>query len=63
MKGLNNMADYKQMYHKMFNALTDAEKLLECANTILREAQQECEELYIQASDTLITFPEKPAKR
>lgn len=56
------MADYKQMYYRMFNAFTDAEKLLECANIILREAQQECEELYIQASDTSITFPEKSAE-
>ena len=35
---------YKQLYHKMFNANEDAIRTLE-------KAQQECEELYLQATE------------
>jgi len=46
------MVDYKQMYHKTFNAITDAERLIEMAAAMLRIVQQECEELYIETDDT-----------
>lgn len=47
------MPDYQKMYHIMFNAATDAERLLagdSRASMILRKAQQDCEELYIEAA-------------
>jgi len=46
------MPDYKKLYHKAYNAITDVERLIEEATTILRTAQQECEEIYIQTDDT-----------
>ena len=45
------MADYKKMYHKMFNAVTDAEQLASQAARIMRSAQLECEEMYSDADD------------
>jgi|GEM_PF-3580268 len=33
------MPDYKKLYHKTFNAITDAERLLEHAAKILRATQ------------------------
>lgn len=53
------MADYKTMYHKMFNAVTDAERQLQQATDTLRTAQQECEEMFIQANDTPISLSER----
>jgi hypothetical protein len=53
------MPDYEKLYHIMFNAATDAEKLLAQANEVitikhlvradetLKEAQRLCEELYV----------------
>ncbi len=45
------MADYKKMYHKAFNALTDAEQLVSQAGRMMRSAQQECEEMFVEADD------------
>jgi hypothetical protein len=45
------MPDYEKLYHKAFNAITDAERMLETASAMLRIAQQECEELYIAPND------------
>lgn len=51
---------YRLMYAKMFNAATEALKLLESyecceevreAMELLRTAQRECEEIYISAGD------------
>ena len=44
--------DYKHMYLCLFNAVTDALRELEAgdapsAGTMLRDAQQKCEEMYI----------------
>ena len=47
------MSDYKKLYHKAFNAITDAEQLIETAATTLRIAQQECEDLYIESGTPL----------
>ena len=46
------MPNYKQLYHKAYNAITDAERLVETAVATLRQAQQECEELYIETDNT-----------
>jgi hypothetical protein len=50
------VADYKTMYHRMFNAATDAERLMEKAVIILKAVQIECEEKYIAADETPITL-------
>ena len=54
------MADYKKMYHKMFNVVTDAEQLASQATRMLRNAQLECEEMYTEADDTPISLAGKP---
>jgi len=56
------LADYKRMYHKMFNAVTDAEQLASQATRILRGAQLECEEMYTDADDTPISLMDKPER-
>ena len=38
------MPNYEKMYHKAFNALTDAEKRIAEASAIIHNAQQECED-------------------
>ena len=43
-----NLADYRALYHKMFNTVTDAERLVTQAASMMRTAQQECEESYLQ---------------
>jgi len=43
-KGENVMADYKTMYYKLFNSLSDAIE-------ILQKAQQEGEDIYIISPD------------
>ena len=48
------MPDYKKLYHKAYNAMTDAECLVSKATATLRAAQQECEEMYVAADDTPI---------
>ena len=51
------MADYKEMYLKLFRATTEAIELL-------RQVQQETEELYISSEDTrLIVLPEADDKK
>lgn len=54
------MPDYKKLYHKTFNALTDAESLLQQASAIIQKTQQECEELYLEAPDTPISLHKIP---
>lgn len=45
------MADYKKMYVRLFRAVTQSIELLQ-------EAQQDCEELYLSASEPeLSVFP------
>jgi hypothetical protein len=55
------------MYHKMFNAVTDAEQLVSQADRMMRAAQQECEEMYTEADDAPIELagkkPEEPEKK
>ncbi len=46
----NNKVDYKKMYHIMVNAAEDAMR-------ILIEAQQKCEEMYIESSDEETALP------
>ena len=46
------MPDYQSMYHKTYNAITDAERLIDQAKEILRTTQQECEKMYIETEDT-----------
>ena len=41
-----------QMYTKLFNAITDARKLVDEAMEILSNAQIEAEEIYISKEDT-----------
>ena len=50
------MPNYKKLYHKAYNAMTDAERLVDKAVTVLRAAQQECEETYVDADDTSISL-------
>lgn len=51
------MADYKEMYLKMFRAATKA-------IDILVETQQECEELYLSAEETeLIVLPQSEEEK
>ena len=56
------MPDYEKLYHLLFNTITDAlEKLesgdLETACILLIRAQQQTEELYIEAGEEPIGFP------
>lgn len=62
-KGSGFMPDYKKMYHIMFNAATDAERmaaeaerLAKKSSEILRKAQQECEKIYLEADNEPITL-------
>ena len=48
------MPDYKKLYNKAYNAMTDAERLVDKAAATLRAAQQECEEIYVDAEYTPI---------
>lgn len=50
------MADYRKMYHKAFNALTDSEQLISQAARIMRAAQIECEEIYVGVDDAPINL-------
>lgn len=47
------MADYQKMYLRLFNQVTDAIALLQ-------QAQQETEELYIAADDTMPSLQPLP---
>jgi len=42
--------DYKKLYHKAFNGITEAEKLIAQASVILKITQQECEEIYMASA-------------
>ena len=54
------MADYKKLYYKIFNAITNAEKLISQAVGLMRTAQQECEETYMDADETPLRLTDKP---
>ena len=45
------MVDYKKMYLTLFNATEDAINTMENVRQALIQAQRECEELYISASE------------
>ena len=45
------MVDYKKMYLTLFNATEDAINTMESVIQSLIQAQRECEELYISASE------------
>ena len=45
------MVDYKKMYLTLFNATEDAINTMENVRQSLIQAQRECEELYISASE------------
>jgi len=49
LKGCVIMPDYEKLYHKTYNAITDAERLIETAANMLRIVQQQCEKIYIEA--------------
>jgi len=51
------------MYHKMFNAVTDAEQLVSQAAQMMRAAQLECEEMYTEADGTPITLANRPEEQ
>lgn len=52
------MPDYKEMYLIMARMSERVERLLEEAASLVIEAQQQCEELYISAPDPeLIVLP------
>ena len=46
------MPDYEKLYHKTFNAITDAERLIAKASILLKAIQIECEETYLDSEDT-----------
>ena len=51
-----DMTDYQKMYYLLFNAITDALRLVEQGNpaaavALLRRAQNRAEEIYIDASE------------
>lgn len=50
------MPDYKKLYYKNFNEITDAERLIERALIILKTTQQKCEDVVIEADDTPISL-------
>ena len=55
------MPDYRKLYHKMFNTVTDAEQLISQAARMMRNSQLECEELYVKADDTPVELiPNEP---
>ncbi len=58
------VADYRKLYHKAFNALTDAVQLVSQAGRMMRAAQQECEEMFVEAEDAPVKLadhmPEEP---
>ena len=51
--------DYKKMYLKMFNAVTDAEQLVSQASRMMRAAQLEYEELYTEADEAPIVLADR----
>ena len=61
------MPNYKKLYHKAYNAITYAERLVDKAATLLRTTQQECENIYVDADEEPISLAdfadEKEMKR
>ena len=55
----DSVADYKKMYHKIFNSVTDAEQLVSQAARMMLAAQLECEEMYTGADDTPIALADR----
>ena len=54
------MADYKKLYSKMYNAVTDAERQLQSVTDLLRTAQQDCEEMFMAADETPLGLADRP---
>lgn len=65
---------YATLYHLMFNAVTDALRAMEAHNygdagRILRNAQREAEERYVESPEenkqapVLLLFPEEPTRK
>ena len=54
------MADYKEMYLKLFRAQTKALLAMQTAQDILEEAQKEAEEMFLSAEDLnlRVLYPE-----
>lgn len=46
------MPDYRKMYHIMFSAAMDTERLLTKALITMSKAKLECEELYFESEDS-----------
>ena len=44
------MADYKKMYLRLFNEVTDALEKLDGISENLKRAQQDCEDIFIETS-------------
>lgn len=44
------MADYKKMYLRLFNEVTDALEDLDKISVKLKQAQQKCEDIYIETA-------------
>ncbi|WRS27824.1 hypothetical protein U6B65_01470 [Oscillospiraceae bacterium MB08-C2-2] len=42
------MPNYKKLYHKAFNALTDAQRLIQAADLLLKSTQAECEQMFVE---------------
>lgn len=57
------MADYRKLYHKTFNAITDAERLIEQAATLLKATQLECESLYAESDNTPLSLVENKSEK
>lgn len=56
------MANYKKMYKTLFNAVTDAIEHLHYGNVlnaevVLKQAQLDCEEIYLQTVDNVTILP------
>jgi hypothetical protein len=56
------MADYNAMYKRLFNAVTDAERLISQAADILKKVQEKTEEMYVAAPDPKILLLDKTDK-
>ena len=56
------MADYKKMYLRLFNSVSDAIEHIDIASEILKKAQQDCEEIYIDSSPYYENSDEKIVK-
>ncbi len=57
------MADFSKMYSTLFNAQTDAIEGLEAITANLKKAQQDTEQMYIDAKDPVVRLADaKPGK-